>query len=112
MPTPEPPQEYRFKPGQSGNPGGLTKEQAEKRRANRDKAVRLEEAWLDAALAIKEAAGSDAVKVLSYLNSDIRQVVNAAIERHDGKPTQQVDNTSSDGSAVLPSRIVLVGPDD
>lgn len=109
MANPDPSPENRFKPGQSGNPGGLTKEQIEQRKRNRDVAMAIEEKLLGAVakdLTEREQAALD------HVRSDVLRLIHAAIERHDGKPTQQVDQTSSDGSARLPARIILVGPED
>ena len=103
-----PPEEYRWKPGVSANPGGLTKEQIEQRKRNRDVAMAIEEKLLGAVakdLTEREQAALD------HVRADVLRLIHVAIERHDGKPVAQIDNTSSDGSHKLPSRIILVGPD-
>lgn len=84
-----------FKPGQSGNPGGLTKEQIEKRKANRDKAFAIEEKLL---AAIETDLTDNEAHALQHVRSDVLRLIHTAIERYDGKPTQQVDSVSSDGS--------------
>lgn len=105
----KPPLESRWKPGQSGNPGGLTLEQAAKRKASRDKAAALEERMLDA---LKTAMDDNEKGIVDHIRADVLKLIHTAIEREDGKPTAHVDNTSSDGSMTLPSKIQLVGPDD
>ena len=107
-PTP-PPEEYRWKPGVSANPGGLTKEQIAQRKRNRDTAMAIEEKLLGAVA--KDLTEREA-QALDHVRGDVLRLIHAAIERHDGKPRQEVDNLSSDGSAVLPSRIILTGPTD
>jgi hypothetical protein len=102
---PDPPEETRWKPGQSGNPGGLTSEQAAKRKANRDAAFALEEKML-AALA-KDMSKNEAT-ILGHIRADVLRLIHTAIEREDGKPQQRVDSTSSDGSMTPPSRVEIV----
>lgn len=109
MANPDPSPESRFKPGQSGNPGGLTKEQIEQRRINRDVAMAIEQRLLAAQLKELEERPEQS---LDHIRGDVLRMVHVAVERHDGKPTQQVDQTSSDGSAKLPHRILIVGPED
>lgn len=98
----------QFKPGQSGNPGGMTPEQAEKRRANRDAAFDIETKLL-AALA-KDMTKNEAA-ILDHVRADVLRLIHTAIERVDGKPTQPQEITSPDGSAG-PSviRIVAAAP--
>lgn len=95
MANENPSPETRFKPGKSGNPGGLTAEQIEKRRANRDKAFAIEEKLL---AAIESDLTENEANALQHVRSDVLRLIHTAIERYDGKPTQQVDTVSSDGS--------------
>ena len=108
MSNPNPNEETRFQPGKSGNPGGLTKEQAEQRKRNRDAAMAIEEKLL---AAVTRDLTERETQALEHVRADVLRLIHTAIERHDGKPTQPVDNTSSDGSARLPTRIVLCAPD-
>ncbi len=98
----------QFKSGQSGNPGGMTPEQAEKRRANRDAAFELETKML--AALTKDMTENEAA-ILDHIRSDVLRLIHTAIERVDGKPTQPQEITSPDGSAG-PSviRIVAAAP--
>lgn len=93
--NPNPSPETRWKPGQTGNPGGMTKEQAEKRKANRDKAFAIEEKLL---AALEQELTENEAAALEHIRADVLRLIHTAIERVDGKPKQQIDNTSSDGS--------------
>ena len=104
-----PNRDQQWKPGVSPNPGGLSKEQIEQRKRNRDTAMAIEEKLLGAVT--KDLTDNEA-KALEHVRGDVLRLIHAAIERHDGKPVAQIDNTSSDGSAVLPSRIILTGPEE
>ena len=109
MANPNPHPEGRWKPGQSGNPGGVTSEQMQKRKANRDAAFALEERML---AALKKDMDEREVAALEHIRADVLRLIHTAIEREDGKAVARVDNTSSDGSFTVPSKIVLTGPDD
>lgn len=98
-----------WEPGRSGNPGGMTKEQAAKRKANRDRAFAIEERLLEA---LKKNMDENEAAIVEHIRSDVLKLIHTAIEREDGKPVARVDNTSSDGSMKLPSKIILTGPDD
>lgn len=99
-----------FRKGESGNPRGLTKEQAKRRSDNADKAEKLRELQLDGLL--KLAAKLTPEDIERLVRADINTIVRDAIEREHGKPGQQLDLLSSDGSAAMPSVIRLVGPSD
>jgi hypothetical protein len=106
----KPPTHSQFKPGQSGNPGGKSAEH----RANEVKAAELA---AKARLGIVQAFANLVDGVVTdaerhaLLNSDALRLLKDSEDRGFGAPTQPVDNTSSDGSARLPARIVLCGPD-
>lgn len=95
MANENPSPETRFKTGVSGNPGGLSKEQIEKRKANRDKAFAIEERLL---AAVEKDLTDNEAKALAHVRSDVLRLIHTAIERYDGKPQQHIDSTSSDGS--------------
>lgn len=97
----KPPRDHQFKPGTSGNAGGLTAEQIEKRRANRDKAFAIEEKLLSA---IEVDLTENEADALQHVRGDVLRLIHTAIERYDGKPTQQVDSVSSDGSMTPASQ--------
>lgn len=94
----------QFKPGVSGNPGGLTAEQIKKRRENRDKAFAIEEKLLNA---LSKDISKNEADVINHIRSDVLKLIHTAIERFDGKATQPIDNTSSDGS-MSPTKIEIV----
>jgi len=110
MANPNPLPENQWKPGQSGNPGGFTAEQVEKRKANRDRAFALEEKML---AALERDMTQNEAAILDHIRADVLRLIHTAIERVDGKPQQRVDSTSSDGSMSPPSvvQIVPVTPD-
>jgi hypothetical protein len=101
---PPPPEETRWKPGQSGNPGGFTAEQVEQRRRNRDRAIALEEKML-AALETDMTANEAAI--LGHIRADVLRLIHTAIERVDGKPKQAIDLESPEGS-MSPPQIVRI----
>lgn len=109
MANPDPNYTTRWQKGQSANPGGLTKDQAKRRKANRDAAFALEEKML---AKLTKDFSEDEERILGHIRADVLKLIHTAIEREDGKAVAKVDNTSSDGSMALPSRIVLTGPDD
>ena len=109
MANPNPHPEGRWKPGQSGNRGGMSAESAAKRKANRDAAFALEERML---AALKKDMDERECAALEHIKADVLRLIHTAIEREDGKAVARVDNTSSDGSFTVPSKIVLTGPDD
>ena len=109
MANPNPYPEARWKPGQSGTPGGVRSGQMQKRKANRDAAFALEERML---AALKKDMDANEARILEHIRADVLRLIHTAIEREDGKAVARVDNTSSDGSFTVPSKIVLTGPDD
>lgn len=105
----DPEKDTRFKPGTSGNPGGMSAESAAKRKANRDAAFALEERLL---AGLKKDMDEREANIVDHIRADVLKLIHTAIEREDGKAVARVDNTSSDGSFTVPSKIVLTGPDD
>lgn len=111
MANPDPSPNTRWKPGQSGNPGGKTSEhrQAEIRAAE---AAAIVQADLVEALArVVQTAGDD-LERLAHIKAEVNTLLKNAQDRGFGSPQQHVDTTSSDGSASLPTRIELVAPDE
>jgi hypothetical protein len=95
----------RFEPGQSGNPGGFTADQAEKRKANRDRAFALEERLL---AALEKDMTDNETAILQHIRADVLRLIHTAIERVDGKPQSRVDLTSEDGTMSPPSVVQIV----
>ena|SRR5690625_1916107 len=106
-----PPKDKQWKPGQSGNPGGIDSATRKKINENARKAVRLQELFLDGLLVAAESLSEDERDKL--LRADVNKIMADALDRSLGKATQPIDNTSSDGS-MGPStvRIVAVKPED
>ena len=101
----DPEKDTRFKPGASGNPGGMDAEQAARRKANRDAAFALEERMIKA---IAKDMDEDETRILNHIRADVLKLIHTAIEREDGKAVARVDNTSSDGSMSMPTRVEIV----
>ena len=111
MPTPDPPEEYRFKPGQSGNPGGKTRQHRLDEIRAAEAAAKVQADLVEAlAKAIEESKGND--DKLAFIRAEVNALLKNAQDRAYGTPQQHVDTTSSDGSARLPSRIILTAPGD
>ena len=94
----------QFRSGQSGNPGGFTAEQIEKRKANRDKAFALEEKML---AALEKDMTDNEQAILSHIRADVLRLIHTAIERVDGKAKQAVDLSSEDGSMSPPTTVKI-----
>ena len=95
----------QFQPGQSGNPGGLTQEQAVKRKANRDKAFELEEKML---AALAKDMTEDESRILGHIRADVLRLIHVAIEREDGKPVARNEISDPTGSLSPPSVVQIV----
>ena len=96
----------QFKPGQSGNPGGFTAEQAEQRKRNRDRAIALEAKML---AALEADMTENEVAILGHIRADVLRLIHTAIERVDGKPKQAIDLESPDGT-MSPPAVVRIEP--
>lgn len=104
----KPPVETRFGAGNKANPIGKTSahRRSEIRAAELAAKVRLD--LIEALASSLDRAGNDTAKV-EAIRADILKLLKDSEDRAFGTASQHVDNTSSDGSAVLPSRIILVG---
>jgi hypothetical protein len=107
MPNPNPKTDHLtpWKPGQSGNPSGMTSEQAAKRKANRDKAFALEEKML---AALEADMTADESKILGHIRADVLRLIHTAIEREDGKPVARNELSSPDGTMTPPSTVQII----
>jgi hypothetical protein len=105
MANPDPAPEYRWKPGQSGNPGGINSETHRLIKDSAEKAARLQNLLIEGVLAKIEMVQPEAREEL--LRADINKIIGDALDRHLGKATQPIDNTSSDGT-MTPTVINLV----
>ena len=95
----------KYKPGQSGNPGGINAETHRLIKDSAEKAARLQNLLIEGVLAKVELASPEQRDDL--LRADINKIIGDALDRHLGKATQPIDNTSSDGT-MTPTVINLV----
>jgi len=95
-----------FQPGQSGNPGGLNSETHRLIKDSAEKAARLQNMLLEGVLAKLEQMELPEDRE-AILRADVNKIIGDALDRHLGKATQPIDNTSSDGSQA-PSVIRIV----
>lgn len=110
MANPNPSPATRIKPGQVLNPGGKT---SAHRKAEIEAAELAAKSRLSAVAAfarLMDGSATDEDRI-ALIDANALKLLKDSEDRGFGAPTQPVDNTSSDGSASLPSRIVLVGPD-
>lgn len=101
----------QFKPGQSGNPGGINSETHRLIKESAEKAARLQNLLIDGILAKVEQSSPEEREAI--LRADVNKIIGDALDRHLGRAVQQIDNTSSDDS-LRPSviRIVAAGVKD
>lgn len=109
----EPPVEYRFKPGQSGNPGGVSRERKRLLNEAAEIAARILHRQLEA---LEGVIAEDPTKeriVSELITGDIHRIVKEAIDRADGTPRAAVDHTSSDGSMKpqIIERVIVTASD-
>lgn len=100
-----PPKQYQF--GQpNGNKPGLTSEARRMQIENAEKSLRITEMLLDGMVdVISNASPEDRMAMIDAAkNALLKDAQNRGL----GMPTQQVDQTSSDGS-MSPSKIVING---
>lgn len=106
----KPPEHTKWKPGVSGNPGGKTS-------AHRAAEVEAAELAAKARLGLVRAFANLVAGVATdaerkeLMDANALKLLKDSEDRGFGAPTQPVDNTSSDGSARLPHRIMIVGPE-
>lgn len=74
-------------------------------------AAKVQTEMVEALARVVDQAKDDPAK-LEHIKGDVLRLLSDSMDRGFGKAVQQVDNTSSDGSARLPSRIVLCGPEE
>lgn len=100
----------RWKPGESGNPRGLTPEIRQRIQRNCEKMAMLQEIKANALLKVAQemaAAGREQELVDALVKTEINGFERDVMDRALGKAGQQLDLLSSDGSQG-PSVIKLV----
>ena len=107
MANPNPNPSTRFKKGQSGNPGGMTKARRQLLDEAADMAAQIQHRMLEATLAMMREH-PEKEKALEFLSADTRQLMKELLDRAEGTAKQSVDHTSSDGSMTpKPDRIII-----
>ena len=102
----KPPLHTRFgQPG--GNPIACNRATLEKRRENAIKATEIRQKILDSVLA--RMVGKTDDQIADMVDQALNTMLKDTENRGFGMPTQQIDNTSSDGSMSAPARIVVQG---
>ena len=86
-----------FKPGQSGNPGGVSSERKRLLNESANIAARIMHRQLQA-LESMFNEHPEKERIVETITADIHRVVKDALDREEGTPRQSVDHTSSDGS--------------
>lgn len=99
----------QFKPGQSGNPGGLNSETHKLIKENAERAARIQHMILDGLERKLEQASPDEREAI--LRADVNKIICDALDRALGKPVAPQEITSPDGSAgPAVIRIVAAAP--
>lgn len=93
-PNPKPSPATQFKKGQSGNPGGKSKEQVAIERRNADAAMRIRQRLLAATEAKLKGLTDD--QALEFIENAMLKMLKDAEDRGLGAPVQDIK--SSDGS--------------
>ena len=107
----KPPVETRFGAGNNANPIGKTSEQRKLEIRMAEAAAKVQADLVEALARVVESASGDERK-LEHVRADVLRLLSDSMDRGFGKAVQQVDTTSSDGSARMPSRIILTAPGD
>lgn len=106
MPNPDPSPETRWKPGQSGNPGGKTSahRRAEIRAAELAAKVQLE--LVEALHNVLLKADGDEAKI-GAIRADVLKLIKDAQDRAFGTPKASIDLESPEGT-MTPPQIVRI----
>ena len=107
----KPPKHTRFGAGNNANPQGKTSEHRKAEIRAAEAAAKVQADLVEALARVVDSAGDDLDR-LAHIRTEVNALLKNAQDRAFGTPSQHVDNTSSDGSARLPSRIILTGPDE
>lgn len=94
--NPNPSPETRFKPGQSGNPGGISSETARLTRENAEAAARIRARLLHATEASLNERGTD--EAMALIEAAMLKLLKDSEDRGLGAPAQAIDHSSKDGS--------------
>jgi hypothetical protein len=106
MANPDPSPETRFKAGESGNPGGLSREMKALIAENAEKAVRIRAEFLDYVLSLMEPDEEGNRKV--PINSDTLKLLKDSEDRGLGAPKQTLAGDAENPIGVsLVERVIV-----
>lgn len=95
-PNPDKSNLQMWKPGQSGNPGGMSKETRAKLDAARDKAAEVYLAFTEALH--QTISEQQAEEIIGAIRVDNLKLLKDVMDRTEGTPKSSVDLSSEDGS--------------
>lgn len=98
MANPNPSPETRFKPGQSGNPSGKSKEQAEREAKTSEIASIVTHMGLST---LQEKLESGEIDPVDILTGDILRFIKEAQDRAHGTPKSTSEIAGADGGPVI-----------
>lgn len=107
----KPPVETRFGAGNKANPIGKTSEHRKAEIEAAELAAKSRLAAVAAFARLMDGSASDEDRI-ALVDANALKLLKDSEDRAFGTASQHVDQTSSDGSARLPQRIILVGPED
>ena len=105
----KPPRDFKFKKGQSGNPGGKTSKQRKLEVKNAETATVIRERLLSA---VNEAiSGASVEEVIARIDAALLTLLKDSENRGLGLPRAAMEHTSPDGT-MTPTVVRIVGPED
>lgn len=94
-------EKHQFRPGQSGNPGGITKEERARIRENGERATRIRAMYLEALeKKLADAISSEDSKTVFEIKAEINTLLRDTENRSYGTPTQSVQMSGPDGEPI------------
>ena len=108
MANPNPSPDTRFKPGQSGNPAGKSKEQVERERKASDLASKI---TLIGVSYVQEKLESGELDVMDILNADMMRFIQEAQNRAYGTPKSTSEFSGPEGGAIPVTTVEYVVTD-
>jgi hypothetical protein len=98
-----------FKPGQSGNPGGVSSERKRLMNESAEMAARIMHRQLEALQGMFNEH-PEKERIVEYINADVHRLVKDAIDRVEGTARQSVDHTNSDGTLTPKPTEIIIRP--
>ena len=90
----KPPKKTQFKPGQSGNPGGISGERRRLLNESADMAARIMHRQLEALEGMFNEH-PEKERIVESISADIHRLIKDALDREEGTPRQSVDMTTN-----------------